>query len=114
MYIFHYAVRWQVSGIQGDSRLEFGKESGSRCCQGILQTSGLFSSPKVICLLIIVPFFLYQPCEIWALGLHANSQSYKVFIIIIIIWSMMCFYYIMGVMISDSSRGNSHYGSKLL
>lgn len=65
----------QVSGILGDSGVEFGKESGTRCCQGMLQTFGLFCSPKVICLLIIVPFFLHQPCEIWALGLHASSQS---------------------------------------
>lgn len=76
---FHYAVWWQVSGIPGDSGVEFGKESGTRCCQGTLQTFGLFCSPKVICLLIIVPFFLHQPCEIWALGLHASSQSDEVF-----------------------------------
>lgn len=83
VYFFHYAVRWQVSGIHSDSELEFGQESGTRCCQGILQMSGLFCSPKVICLLIIAPFFLNQPCEICALRLHASSQSYLLLLLLL-------------------------------
>lgn len=103
---FHYAVWWQVSGIPGDSGVEFGKESGTRCCQGTLQTFGLFCSPKVICLLIIVPFFLHQPCEIWALGLHASSQSDEVFFFLFHYYMVLL--HIMGVIISAFSKGNSH------
>lgn len=84
MYIF--SLRWQVSGIQGDSRLEFGKENGTICCSGILQTSGLFCSPKVICLLMTVPFFLHQACEIFGhldfMQIHNQMKVIKLF------WSM--------------------------
>lgn len=91
MYIF--SLRWQVSGIQDDSRLEFGKENGTICCLGILQTSGLFCSPKVICLLMTVPFFLNQACEIFGhLDFIHNSQIYSQMKVIKLFWSMKCGY----------------------
>lgn len=102
---FHYALRWQVSGVQGDSRLEFEKESGTRCCQGI--TPGLFCSLKVICLLIIVLFILHQPCESWALGLHASFTIRYVFFFSYVVHDEPL--HIVCMTISNSPGSNSYY-----